>query len=110
MLGRTGTKRKMRRSREVQLTLLAALALSVTGCREQRRSCVDSQNRLLPDSACQAQNSGSSGSYGGYGGYGGAHYIYGGSSGGRVGDAVVGGSVSRGGFGGIGGSGEGGGE
>jgi len=93
----------MRRSREVQLTLLAALALSVTGCRDQRRNCVDSQNRLLPDSACQAPRSGYYG--------GGGHYIYGGSSGGRVGDAVVGGSVSRGGFGGFGGShGFGGGE
>jgi hypothetical protein len=92
----------MRRSREVELTLLAALALSITACRDERRSCVDSQKRLLPDSSCQAPPSG---------GYYGAHYIYGGSSGGRVGDAVVGGSVSRGGFGGIGGSGgEGGGE
>jgi len=83
------------------------LLITHSSC-EQRRSCVDSQNRLLPDSACQAQNSGSSGYYGSSNG--GAHYIYGGSSGGRVGDAVMGGSVSRGGFGGIGGSGEGGGE
>lgn len=37
----------------------------------------------------------------------GAHYVYGGSSGGHVGDAVVGGSVSRGGFGAIGGGGGG---
>ena len=95
----------MRRSREIQLTLLAAVALTVVGCRE-RRDCVDAQDRLLPDSACQADSSG------GYGGYrGGAHYLYGGSSGGRVGDTVVGGSgVSRGGFGGIGGSGGEGGE
>ena len=33
----------------------------------------------------------------------GSHYVYGGSSGGQVGDGVIGGSVSRGGFGGIGG-------
>ena len=80
----------MRKSKEVHLVLLTAAALTVTGCRDQRRDCVDGQNRVQPDSACQA-------------GATGAHYIYGGSSGGHVGDAVVGGSVSRGGFGGIGG-------
>ena len=109
----------MRRSKEVQLTLLAALALTVVGCRDERRNCVDSQNHLLPDGACQVNNSGgASGSYGstgsgtGYvGGYLGPHWIYGGSSGGHVGDSVVGGSVTRGGFGGVGGShGFGGGE
>ncbi len=80
----------MRKSREVQLTILAAIALSVTGCRNERRDCVDTQGRLQPDSTCQA------GMYG-------AHYVYGGSSGGHIGDTVVGGSVSRGGFGAIGG-------
>lgn len=81
----------MRKSREVQLTLLAAVALSMTACRDERRDCVDSQNHLLPEASCQA-------------GTGGAHYVYGGSSGGHVGDSVVGASsVSRGGFGGIGG-------
>jgi hypothetical protein len=96
----------MRRSKEVPLTILAVLALSVVSCRSGRRNCVDGQNHLLPDSACQAPGSGSSGSYGSGGSYGyyGAHYMYGGSSGGHVGDSVVGGSVSRGGFGGIGGS------
>lgn len=92
----------MRRSREVPLTLLASLALTVTACRDQRRDCVDAQNHLLPSSACQT------GSSGGY--VPGAHYVYGGSSGGHVGDTVVGGSVSRGGFGGIGGSDGAGGE
>ncbi|MGA2349493.1 MAG: hypothetical protein ABSF70_03590 [Terracidiphilus sp.] len=80
----------MRKSREVKLTLLAAIALSMTACRDQRQDCVDAQGRLLPDSACQT------GVYG-------SHYVYGGSSGGHVGDAVVGGSITRGGFGGIGG-------
>jgi hypothetical protein len=84
----------MRKCREVEITLLAAIALSMTACREQKRNCVDSQNRIQPDSTCQA------GMYG-------AHYVYGGSSGGHVGDAVVGGSVSRGGFGAIGGGGGG---
>lgn len=81
----------MRKSKEVQLTLLAAIALSMTACQDERRDCVDGQNRLLPNANCQA-------------GTGGAHYVYGGSSGGRVGDSVVGASsVSRGGFGGTGG-------
>jgi hypothetical protein len=80
----------MRKSREVQLTLLAAVALSMTACRSQHRDCVDAQGRMLPDSSC------STGMYG-------SHYVYGGSSGGHVGDYVMGGSVSRGGFGGTGG-------
>lgn len=93
----------MRRSREVQLTILASLALTLTGCQPEQRDCVDAQSRKLPDSACQA-SPGSSGYVPG------AHYWYGGSSGGHMGDTVIGGgSVSRGGFGGIGGS-SGGGE
>ncbi|HEY6848162.1 MAG TPA: hypothetical protein VI320_18425, partial [Terracidiphilus sp.] len=56
--------------------------------------CVDSTGHLLPDSPCQTGSPG-------------AHYWYGGSSGGHLGDSVVGGSsVSRGGFGGIGGGGD----
>jgi hypothetical protein len=88
----------MRKSRDVQLTLLAAIALSMTACRNERRDCVDGQSRLVPDASCHT-------------GTPGAHYVYGGSSGGHVGDYVIGASsVSRGGFGGIGGSGDGGGE
>ena len=88
----------MRKSSEVQLILLAAVALSVTACREERQNCVDAQNRLLPDSSCQSSAPG-------------AHYVYGGSSGGHVGDTVVGSSsVPRGGFGGTGGGDGGGGE
>jgi len=68
----------------------------MTACRDDAQHCVDSQNRLLPDSACRTGTSSP---------VGGAHYIYGGSTGGNVGDSVVGGSVSRGGFGGTGGSG-----
>ena len=91
----------MRKSREVKLTLLAAVALSVTACRDERRDCVDAQSRLQPDAACQA------------GGVPGAHYIYSGASGGHLGDYVLGGSTTpRGGFGGFGGccGGDGGGE
>jgi uncharacterized membrane protein YgcG len=88
----------MRRSSQVQLTLLAAIALSMTGCRDEQRDCVDAQGRKVPDTNCEY-------------GYGGTHYIYSGSSGGHYGDSVIGGSsVSRGGFGGIGGSHGGGGE
>jgi len=87
----------MRKSREVPLTLLAAVALSITACREQHRDCVDPTGHKLPDSNCQAAAPG-------------AHYVYGGSSGGHVGDVVFGGSVTRGGFGGIGGGDSAGGE
>jgi hypothetical protein len=87
----------MRKSREVPLTLLTAVALSLTACRDQHQDCVDAQSRKLPDANCQAGTTG-------------AHYIYGGSSGGHMGDIVIGGSVTRGGFGGIGGGGDAGGE
>jgi hypothetical protein len=87
----------MRKSSEVRLTLLASVALLMTACREHR-DCVDAQNRLRPDSACQAPGSPSSG----------FHYVYGGSSGGRVGDSVIGASaMPRGGFGATGGSSDG---
>jgi hypothetical protein len=98
----------MRKSKQVPLTLLAALALTAIGCKDtpETRNCVDAQGRIVPETNCQATYPGS------------YHYIYGGSSGGHYGDAVVGGSttpssVSRGGFGssaGEGGGGEGGGE
>jgi len=91
----------MRRSREVKLTVLAAVALSITACRNERRDCVDAQGHLQPDSACRA------GGTGGTGG-GGYHYVYGGSTGGHVGDYVLGGSTTpRGGFGAFGGDGGG---
>ena len=98
----------MRKSKDVPITLLAVLAVFVTGCREtpESRNCVDAQGRIAPEANCQVPSSGMS-----------YHYIYGGSSGGHVGDSIVGGStspssssgVSRGGFGHAGG-GEGGGE
>ena len=88
----------MRRSREVQLTLLASVAITLTACKPDHRDCVDGRSRKLPDQACKA-------SPGGVGFVPGAHYWYGGSSGGHVGDTVIGGSsVSRGGFGATGGS------
>lgn len=91
----------MRRSSAVPLTLLAAVAAFITGCHDEPRHCVDAQGRIVADTNCAASSSGGSGGF---------HYIYGGSSGGRIGDSVVGGSAtpSRGGFGG--GSGDAGGE
>jgi hypothetical protein len=86
----------MRKSREVPLTLLAAAALASIGCHDRPRHCVDAQSHLMPDANCETHATG------------GFHYVYGGSSGGHVGDIVIGASVSRGGFGG--GGGEGGGE
>ena len=111
-------KRKMRRSKDVSLTLLAALALSTTACDNRPlevRNCVDAQGHIIPDSNCQHHSGGTGGV---------VHFIYGGRSGGRVGDTVIGGKaepeagahvvsgeegVARGGFG-HGGGGEGGGE
>jgi hypothetical protein len=84
----------MRKSREVRLVLLASITMSMTACRDEPQHCVDAQNRLLPPSACQT-------------GAPGAHYVYGGSSGGHIGDTVVGSSITRGGFGLFGGAGEG---
>jgi hypothetical protein len=57
----------MRKSREVPLTLLAIVALSITACRDEPQNCVDAQNHLLPSGACQ---SGSTVSRGGFGGFG----------------------------------------
>lgn len=89
----------MRKSREVPLTLLAAAALAAVGCHDKPRHCVDAQSHLEPDANCELHPGGSGVGF---------HYVYGGSSGGHVGDIVIGASVSRGGFGG--GGGEGGGE
>ncbi|MGC2617452.1 MAG: hypothetical protein WA414_00335 [Acidobacteriaceae bacterium] len=112
----------MRKSRTVPITLLAAAALAAsTSCDDHPRevsNCVDSQNHIVSDQKCDHPGF-YGGSYGG--GPGSFHYIYGGASGGRMNDTVVGGSltpapgadivsgetgVSRGGFGG--GEGEGG--
>ena len=104
----------MRKSSAVPLTLLATLAAFATGCHDtpESRACVDAKGRIVPESNC------STGSHGGGAAAAllGYHYLYGGASGGRIGDRVVGGratpsesGVSRGGFG-HGGGGESGGE
>lgn len=84
----------MRKSSEVPITILAALALFTTGCRDEVQNCVDAQGHIVPDSSCQSPPAGAA-----------YHYIYGGSSGGHIGDTVFGGSTTpssgifRGGFG-----------
>lgn len=80
----------MRRSRDIQAcVLLLAASTAILGCQEPHRDCVDSQNRKMPDSFCES------------GVHPGARILYGGSSGGRTGDTVIGGSTSRGGLSGI---------
>jgi hypothetical protein len=87
----------MRKSTVVPLTILASLAL-IPGCRNRfgSRNCVDELGRIAPDSNCQASAPGGS-RY---------RYVYGGASGGHIGDRVIGGratpaegGVTRGGFG-----------
>ena len=90
-----------------------SLALSTTACDNRTmevRDCVDAQGHIVPDSNCKQRSGG-----------GGYHFLYGGASGGRNGDTVVGGrsepeagakvvsegEVARGGFGHGGGGGEG---
>lgn len=100
----------MRKSQTVPLTLLAVSALGVPpGCDSRPtevRNCVDSQNHIVSDDRCDHPALYSGGGY---------HFVYGGASGGKMGDTVVSGSdtpeagarvvsgetgVSRGGFGG----------
>jgi hypothetical protein len=95
----------MRKTSAITLTVLAAVAASVTlsDCRdahydEVSKHCVDNENHIVPDSQCRS---------------GIGHFVYGGSSGGRLGDTVVDGSlsehaISRGGYGLFGGEGAGG--
>jgi hypothetical protein len=94
-----------RKSRAVHVGLLAAAAITgivYSSCNQPHRDCVDADVHKAPDQNCK------------YPFTPGYRYIYGGSSGGRIGDTVVGGSatedgVSRGGFGhGGDGAGEGG--
>lgn len=114
----------MRKSQAVPLTLLATAALAAsTGCDDRPRevrNCVDNQNHIVPDDRCDHPSL-----YAGSYGYTNYRYLYGGASGGRMGDTVIGGNanaepgavvvsgetgVARGGFGGEGEAGHGGGE
>jgi hypothetical protein len=85
----------MRKSQAVPLVLLAAAAIGTSpGCDDRPRevrNCVDDQNHIVSDQKCDHP-----GFYGGYygGGSGGFRYVYGGASGGSMGDTVVGGSAA----------------
>ncbi|HTV15903.1 MAG TPA: hypothetical protein VME68_14375 [Acidobacteriaceae bacterium] len=85
----------MRKSQAVPFTLLAAAALtSGSGCDERPRevrNCVDGQNHIVSDQKCDHPAF-----YGGYygSGSGGYRYLYGGASGGNMGDTVVSGRVA----------------
>jgi hypothetical protein len=77
----------MRKSREVPLTLLATVALAAgSGCSHPRevRNCVDAQGRIVPDSVCETH----------HGGMVPFFFLYGGRSGGRFGDTVIGGRAT----------------
>jgi hypothetical protein len=84
----------MRKSQAVPLFLLAAAALGTgPGCDDHRRevrNCVDDQNHIVSDQKCDHPGS-YGGSYGG--GPGGYRYVYGGASGGNMGDTVEGGNA-----------------
>jgi hypothetical protein len=102
----------MKKSSNVVLGLLAAAALAATtGCnrsRQEVRNCVDENNQIVGDLACDQQDDFNRQGYRNPFGY---HWWYGGSSRGRIGDTVFGGyststssahsfgSVTRGGFG-----------
>ena len=82
----------MRRSNAVALALLAVATLSATstGCEDhptQIRNCVDDNRHIAPDDRCD--NEPFTGSVIMPGSY---YYLYGGASGGHLGDTVVGGS------------------
>ncbi len=98
----------MKKSSSVTLGLLTAVAMmATTGCnrRTEVRDCIDQNRQIVDERLCQQQDEQRQRGYGGAMPY---YWMYGGSSGGRVGDTVVGGStsptpgvgaVSRGGFG-----------
>jgi hypothetical protein len=81
----------MPRFHAVHFALLAVAALSAaTACQDpptQIRNCIDDNRHMVPDERCDNEPfTGSEILPGSY------HYIYGGASGGQMGDAVVGGS------------------
>ena len=109
----------MKRTSHITLGLLAGMALAfTTGCHRhnERRDCVDDASRLAGEQNCMDADNQRKNGYMGHPGY---HWAYGGSSGGHIGDVVVGGNpvpgmggaaggVGRGGFGSSAGSASGG--
>lgn len=92
-VGDGSTRSRTMRSAAVPVSLLTALALTITGCsghRDERRRCVDNSDTVVDDSRCRSSSGG------------GYRYYYGGLGLG-IGQKVSGGSYtssSRGGFGG----------
>jgi len=81
----------MKKSASVPLTILASVAaLATAGCsrRTEMQRCVDQQQRVVDDRLCDQQQRARP-YYGPYVPY---HWWYGGASGGRFGDTVVGGA------------------
>lgn len=100
----------MKKSSSITLGLLAAVAMAVTtGCRRTEvRDCVDQNNRIVDEKFCKGQQPQQQQSTSHGGGFVPYYWMYGGSSGGRIGDTVIGGrntptpgmrAVTRGGFG-----------
>ncbi len=86
----------LKKSSNITLGLLATLAVAFTsGCNRtaERRDCVDEQNRIVGQDNCVNAETQRRGGYGGYIPY---HWLYGGSSGGRVGDTVFNGNSAPG--------------
>jgi hypothetical protein len=80
----------MKKSASVPLTILASVAaLAMSGCnrRTELQRCADEQKRIVDDRMCD-QRQPYTGMYPRY------HWWYGGASGGRYGDAIVGGGGS----------------
>ena len=97
----------MKKSSQITLGLVASVAMAFTvGCRRstQAQNCVAADNRIVADSWCDESDERQRSNPGMYYPY---HWMYGGSSGGRLGDTVFNGSptptpgvaISRGGFG-----------
>lgn len=73
----------MRKSGQVSLRILSAIAETLRGPRElmESRCCVDEDGKIVPDSLCENSPPGRR-----------FHWVYGGSSVDRIGDTVEGGS------------------
>jgi hypothetical protein len=83
----------MRRTQHITLGLLASMALAFTsGCnrRPERRDCVDETGSIVSDQNCQMVEQQRRSGYMGHLPY--YHYLYGGSSGGSIGDRVFNGN------------------
>ena len=97
----------MKKSSQITLGLVAATAMAFTSAchkKTQTQTCIDAENHIVADSWCEDAEKTRRSNPGAFFPY---VWIYGGSSGGRIGDTVLGGSavptpgvsITRGGFG-----------